>query len=59
MLRHFYTKRKALPVRILLNRFTNSALNNWGKQNNEKFQADFLWFLNNSVYICSKKKTKN
>ena len=56
MLRYFYTKRKALPAQILLNRFTDSALNNWDKPDNEKFQADFLWFLNNSVYICRKKK---
>ena len=55
MLRYFYTNRKALPVRIVLNHITNSHLDNRDKPDNEKFQADFLRFLNNSVYICREK----
>ena len=56
MLRHFYTNRKAFPERIKTIHFTNSYLDNRDKPKKQKFQTDFLGILNNSLYICIKKK---
>lgn len=56
MLRHFYTNRKAFTERIEISYFTNLHLYNRDKPKKQKFQTDFLGILNNSVYICRKKK---